>query len=297
MAETQLVCVGECMMELSERRGGSIHRAFGGDSLNTAIYARRSGAAVSYVTALGDDPFSGEMIAAWADEGLVTSTVRRVPGRLPGVYWIRTDARGERSFYYWRTEAPYRDLFRGPDAHAALADLRRADWLFITGISLAVLDVESRLGVFEAMRAVAERGGQVAFDVNYRPQLWEDVAEAASTIRIALSWSTIALPGIDDMRTVFGASTPEAALRQLQSFGVREAVVKVGAEGVHLSDGTQVPPARVERVVDTTAAGDSFNGAYLAARIAGEDPLAAAEKGQRMAAKVIQAPGAIIRRS
>ncbi len=216
MNNTSLICVGECMLELSERPDGSIVRAFGGDSLNTAVYARRRGVPVSYVTALGDDPFSGEMVAAWADEGLTTSTVRRVAGRVPGLYWIKTDAAGERSFSYWRDAAPYRDLFRVQSAHAAFADLRRAKWLYLTGISLAVLDVESRLGVFEAMREVVEAGGQVAFDINYRPQLWEDVAEAASTLQIALAWSTIALPGLEDMRTVFGATSAQAALRQLE---------------------------------------------------------------------------------
>lgn len=290
----QLVCVGECMLEMSERPDGSLARAFGGDSLNTAIYARRSGASVSYVTALGDDPFSGEMVAAWADEGLITSTVRREPGRVPGLYWIKTDAAGERSFHYWRDAAPYRDLFSGQGAGAALADLRRAKWLYLTGISLAVLDVESRLGVFEAMREVVEAGGQVAFDINYRPQLWEDVAEAASTLQIALAWSTIALPGLDDMRNVFGANTAEAALRQLQSFGVEEAVVKDGSAGVYLSSGEFIAAEPVANVVDTTAAGDAFNGAYLAARMAGSASSEAARNGQTMAARVIQAPGAII---
>jgi 2-dehydro-3-deoxygluconokinase len=294
--DEQLVCVGECMLEMSERPDGSLAKAFGGDSLNTAVYAARSGARVSYVTALGDDPFSGEMVAALGDEGLATSAVRRVEGRVPGLYWIKTDGEGERSFHYWRDNAPYRDLFRGRSAASALADLKRAKWLYITGISLAVLDVESRLGVFEAMRQVMESGGQVVFDINYRPQLWEDVAEAASTLQVALSWSTIALPGLDDMRTVFGTVTPNAALRQLESFGIQEAVVKDGASGVYLSDGAKIPAEPVTRVVDTTAAGDAFNGAYIAARISGNSTEAAAICGLALAAKVVQAPGAIIRR-
>ena len=292
----ELLCVGECMLELSERPGGHIAKAFGGDTLNTAVYAARSGVSVSYLTAMGDDPFSGEMIAAWNDEGVGIATIRRLAGRVPGLYWIKTDEAGERSFSYWRDAAPYRDLFRGPEAGVALAEMRRAKWLYLTGISLAVLDVESRLAVFEAMREVAEGGGQVAFDINYRPQLWEDTAEAASTLQVALAWSTIALPGLDDMRTVFGAGTAEAALRQLESFGVAEAVVKDGSAGVHLSGGAVIPAETVARVVDTTAAGDAFNGAYLAARMAGAPPASAAAAGQAMAAKVIQAPGAIIPR-
>ncbi len=128
------------------------------------------------------------------------------------------------------------------------------------------------------MRAVVEAGGQVAFDINYRPQLWEDVAEAASTLQIALAWSTIALPGLDDMGRVFGAGTAKAALRQLESFGVGEAVVKDGAAGVYLSGGELIPAEPVAKVIDTTAAGDAFNGAYLAARMAGKPPEAAAQR-------------------
>ena len=293
----RLLCVGECMLELSERADGSIAKAFGGDSLNTAIYAARSGADVAYLTALGDDPFSADMVAAWDAEGVDTGSVRRTPGRVPGLYWIKTDTAGERSFSYWRDQAPYRDLFRGRSGADALAEIAKADWLYLTGISLAVLDVESRLGVFEAMRQVVEAGGQVAFDINYRPQLWEDVAEAASTLQIALAWSTIALPGLEDMRTVFGAATPEAALRQLASFGVEEVVLKDGAEGVTLSDGNRIAAEAVARVVDTTAAGDAFNGAYLAARMTGATPTEAAINGQHMAAQVVQYPGAIIPRT
>ena len=296
MPAPDLISVGECMLEVSERADGRLVRGFGGDTLNTAVYAARSGAGVAYLTALGDDPFSAEMVQAWQAEGVATRLVRREPGRVPGLYWIKTDAAGERSFHYWRDRAPYRDLFRGPDAAAALADLRRAEWLYLTGISLAVLDVESRLAVLEAMRTVVEAGGQVAFDINYRPQLWEDAAEAASTLQVALAWSTIALPGLDDMRTVFGVATPTAALRQLQSFGVAEAAVKDGARGVHLSGGAILPAEPVPQVVDTTAAGDAFNGAYLAARMAGEPPEAAAAAGQKLAARVVQAPGAIIPR-
>lgn len=296
MSGPELVCAGECMLELSERADGSLVRSFGGDTLNTAVYAARSGASVAYLTALGDDPFSADMVQDWQVEGVATRLVRRAPGRVPGLYWIKTDAAGERSFHYWRDRAPYRDLFRGRDAAAALADLRKAEWLYLTGISLAVLDVESRLAVLEAMRAVVEAGGQVAFDINYRAQLWEDAAEAASTLQVALAWSTIALPGLDDMRTVFGAATPAAVLRQLQGFGVVEALVKDGASGVHLSGGALLPAEPVAKVVDTTAAGDAFNGAYLAARMAGQPPETAAAAGQRLAARVVQAPGAIIPR-
>src|SRR3546814_636067 len=114
----RIACIGECMIELSETAEGSsagcMQRTFGGDTLNTAVYLSRclkqaqdlnptgdgAAAEVHYVTALGDDPFSAEMLAAWRREGLQTGLVCRLPGRLPGLYIIRTDTAGDRTFHY-----------------------------------------------------------------------------------------------------------------------------------------------------------------------------------------------------
>ena len=99
---TRVACIGECMIELSELGDGRLSRTHGGDTLNTAVYLARLGVEVDYITALGDDPFSDDMLAGWRREGVGTAHVLRLPGRLPGLYLIRRDARGERSFFYWR---------------------------------------------------------------------------------------------------------------------------------------------------------------------------------------------------
>ena len=107
----RLAFIGECMIELrdADSTGDStMHRTFGGDTLNSAIYAVRclksSDAALEYVTILGDDPFSSEMLATWRAEGVGTELVTHLGGALPGLYAIRTDTAGERSFHYWRSE-------------------------------------------------------------------------------------------------------------------------------------------------------------------------------------------------
>ena len=80
---TRIASIGECMIELSQAAGGLLSRSYGGDTLNTAVYLARLGVAVDYVTALGDDPWSDEMVSAWRAEGVGTGHVVRVPGRLP----------------------------------------------------------------------------------------------------------------------------------------------------------------------------------------------------------------------
>src|SRR5436309_14397415 len=101
-AVTRVACIGECMIELRQASGDQLSRVYGGDALNTAVYLARLGLAVDYVTALGDDPISDEMVAGWAAEGVGTTRVARLPGKLPGLYMIQTDTAGERRFYHWR---------------------------------------------------------------------------------------------------------------------------------------------------------------------------------------------------
>lgn len=304
----RIASIGECMIELSETApgagssSGSMHRTFGGDTLNTAVYLARSlgnrAAEVHYVTALGDDPFSAEMLQAWQDEGLQTDLVFRLPGRLPGLYIIRTDETGERTFHYWRSAAAARELFRAEQAESLAGDLSGFDLVYLSGITLGILDAESRQRLFALLEAVKHAGCDVAFDTNYRPRLWQDRAEAQDAVSKVLSLAAISLPTFDDEAALFGDETPEATAARLHGLGVEEVVVKCGGEPCLISRKTggqeRVAGQRVARPVDTTAAGDSFNGAYLAARLGGAAPAEAAAAGHRLAARVIATKGAII---
>ncbi|MGR6980359.1 PfkB family carbohydrate kinase [Testudinibacter sp. P27/CKL/0425] len=77
------------MIELSVKESAP-KLAFGGDTLNTAIYLSRllraKNAEVHYVTALGQDSFSEQMLANWQQEGIRTELVQQLPDKLPGLY-------------------------------------------------------------------------------------------------------------------------------------------------------------------------------------------------------------------
>src|SRR4030081_3304031 len=120
---TQVASIGECMIELKQAGGGLYSRGYVGDTLNTAVYLARLGVAVDYITALGDDTLSDEMVAGWAAEGVGTSRVSRLPGKLPGLYMIQTDDNGERRFLHWRESAAARSLMYLPETDAILNSL------------------------------------------------------------------------------------------------------------------------------------------------------------------------------
>ncbi len=299
-----LAAIGECMVEATLDRAGPFagpaRLGFGGDSLNTAVYARRglpAAARVAYVTALGDDVFSDSMLAAWQDEGLDTALVYRLPGRRPGFYAIATDESGERRFYYWRREAAARALLEeGRDADLA-ARLQGSDMIYLSGITLAILGEDGRGRLLALLRDLREAGTAVAFDGNHRPALWPDPAAARAAYDAIGRLTDIALPTFDDEAALQGDVGPEVTARRWLGLGAREAVVKLGPAGCAVftpETRAEVPGHPVETVVDTTAAGDSFNGAYLAARLRGETPREAAARGCALAAQVIQHKGAII---
>lgn len=308
----RIASIGECMIELSESTEGSgepsggMQRTFGGDTLNTAVYLARSlrhataavAAEVHYVTALGDDPFSDEMQAAWRQECLETDLVFRLPGRLPGLYIIRTDAAGERSFHYWRSAAAARELLGGERPVALAEALTGFHLIYLSAITLAILDAESREHLFALLGRLRNSGSRIAFDSNYRPRLWATKAEAQEAVNRAYGLATIALPTFDDEAALFDDRDPADTLRRLQARGVEEVAVKAGQDPclVGFAGGAPAAVPISERVqpIDTTAAGDSFNAAYLAARLAGDAPEAAARAGHRLAARVIAVRGAII---
>lgn len=296
-----VVAFGECMIELRHAEGGLLRQSFGGDTLNTALYlSRLAGGAfeVCYASAVGDaDPFSQAMVASWEAEGIDTRFVERLPRELPGLYAIQVDASGERQFSYWRQNSAARKYF---DAAESLLerDEAQVDLLYISGISLAILPPSGRERLFALIDRLRSRGGQLVFDNNYRPRLWPSPAAARETYARAYTLADIALVTLGDEMDVLELRDEAVALEQVCAYPVPELVIKRGAEPttVRCADGSRLTVAaeRVERVVDTTAAGDSFGAGYLAARLHGKAPAEAARAGNRLAAAVIQCPGAII---
>ena len=297
---TRVACIGECMIELSEHADGTLTRAFGGDTLNTAVYLARLGVQVDYVTALGTDPFSEEMLSAWGAEGVGTGLVARVPGRMPGLYLIRTDAAGERSFFYWRDTAPVRQLLDLPEMGEIAVAIAAAGLVYLSGITLSLFDPASRDRLFALLARARAAGALIAFDTNFRPRGWPDRAEAQRAFNQAFRASDVVLAGVEDDALLYGSSDPERLAVRLQAAGVAEAVVKLGEPACHVvfaGGAEHVAAVPVASVVDTTAAGDSFAAGYLAARRAGRTPAEAARAGHRLAGAVIGHRGAIIPRA
>jgi len=295
---SKVACIGECMVELKQAGNGLLSRGFGGDTLNTAVYLARLGVGVDYITALGDDFLSDEMIAGWAAERVGTERVARVPGKLPGLYIIQTDDKGERRFLYWRDSAAARSLMDLPQTPEILDALADYDVVYLSAITLSLYGADGRARLFGALRRAREKGARFAFDTNFRARGWPDLDVARAVFQEAFATADIVLASTEDLLPLYPAITSEALLARVPG---AEVVLKLSEPASILRlEGSPYPikakPVEAP-VVDTTAAGDSFAAAYLAARLVGADPLEAARAGHRLAGVVVCHPGAIIPRA
>lgn len=293
----RVLAIGECMAELAPLdTPGDYRLGFAGDTFNTAWYLARlrPDVTVSYFTALGTDTLSTQMRAAFAASGIDDSHVRALPDGTVGLYLISLD-QGERSFSYWRGQSAARHLADDPEAlEQAFAD---ADLVYFSGITLAILAPSARETLLDLLRKARAAGKQIVFDPNLRPRLWSGAGEMTQSIMRAATVCDIALPSFEDEARWFDDADPEATIARYRAAGVGTVIVKNGANAVWFRQGEArgkvlVPP--LSHVVDTTAAGDSFNAAILA----GLDrdtplPLSIAFACE-LAGRVVQGKGALV---
>ena len=293
MASSRITFVGEGMVELRQAESDQYRLGYGGDTLNSAIHMARCGHDVAFASALGRDAFSERLRSAWEQEGLDCSTILTDPDRSAGLYAISLDAAGERSFAYWRSDSAARQLFALPGSGDLIERVERCEMLAFSLISLAVLPDDGKEALLSLAGRMKECSGRVAFDANYRPNLWENAQTAARWRDRAIAMATHGLPTFEDEKMIGGSIDAQSVAAHWKGLGCTEVVVKLGSEGCMLPDGELLAPAAILRPVDTSGAGDAFNAGYLSARLKGADPYEAARRGNALAAWVIMRPGAI----
>ncbi|BDX05450.1 sugar kinase [Planctobacterium marinum] len=289
--------MGECMIELKPIEQALMQQSFAGDVYNSAVYLKRSFPHInsSMVTAVGVDAMSDKMLQVFAQESLDIQFVFRHPEKVPGLYLIATDESGERSFTYWRNDSAARKIqhFLVPETVRQLAS---GDMFFLSGISLAVIEESARGAFWRTLEGLKRAGVRIVFDPNYRARLWRDKEQTRKQYDSAFRLADVVLPGLEDLSELYGFDSTAQVLRFCQDYDIAEIIIKNGPESVvSWCDGRhgehQVTP--VEQVIDTTSAGDAFNGVYLGARLSGITLDSAVQLAAVAAGTVIQHPGAI----
>ncbi|MGP4115144.1 sugar kinase [Streptomyces sp. 4N509B] len=293
-ARLDVVGVGEAMLLLQAPPPSLIEEAdtlsvsAAGAELNVCAAVARLGGRAAFLSAVGADAPGRRVRRAVRDLDVADALVREDPARPTGVFLRETPASGERRVTYYRAGSAASAL------DASAADLLTAGnaprAVVVSGLT-ASLGAGPRRLLERLARQAADTGAAVVLDVNLRPSLGLD--EALTTMRRMLPRVDLLVLGDDESGPLFGTTDPADVLAAAAAAGVGETVLKGGERGCWLRDdgGLRHVPAHPTRVVDTVGAGDAFLGAFLAARLAGARPLAAAGLGARIAAGVVARPG------
>jgi 2-dehydro-3-deoxygluconokinase len=293
----RIVSIGECMIEMSGGEDRTYRLGYAGDTLNTAWYLRAllsTDWSVDYVTALGEDRYSADIRGFLKENQIGTDHIQTVPSRRPGLYMIHQE-KGDRHFTYWRDQSAAKLL--ADDKTALAAAVEKAELVYFSGITLAILAPRARGRLLGAIVKARDSGAKIAFDTNIRPALWTSQRVMTGVLTAAASLCDIVLPTHSDEAPLFGDRSIDDTADRYLELGVEEVVVKDGSKPALIATAKErvtVAPKANANVVDATGAGDSFNGGYLSARLNGAGLAEAAEAAHATAGIVIGHKGALV---
>jgi 2-dehydro-3-deoxygluconokinase len=286
-----IVALGEPMLEFNQTRSGEPQylQGFGGDSSNMIIAAARSGAKTAYVTRVGDDPFGAMFVDLWKAEGVDTRGVA-VDREAPTAAYFVTHGDAGHDFHYLRAGSAASRMRPGDLPAALIAEGR---CFHASGVSMGISPTatDTVLAAFELARA---HGAKVSFDTNLRLRLWP-LARARALIAAAAGMADYFFPSLDDAQSLCALDDPEAIVDWSHALGAKTVFLKLGVNGVLVSDGGKREHIRGLSVatVDATGAGDCFCGAALARLAAGDSVWEAARYANAAAALATTGFGAV----
>lgn len=299
----KIACIGEAMIELSpynQEQPALKNLSFAGDSYNTAVTLSRLGADSAFLTRLGKDPYSQEILQRLHEENVETTGISYSDSKVPGLYMIHNQPDGERVFFYWRDNSAARDLFSNEGLAENASDyLQSCDWIYLSGISLAILNVAARKRLYLSLEKLKTQGKKICFDGNFRPRLWQTLGDAQASQMTMMELADIALLTLDDEEMLWGldGNAIQEAKNRYSFAEEKELVLKRGEKDVvviHKQKELRFPVPPVAKVIDTTAAGDTFNAGYLAGRMRSDDIERSVALANRCAGVIIQHRGGVI---
>ena len=287
-----LVSIGEPLIEFNRPREGDGRtwlQGFGGDSQNVAIAAARQGASAGYITSLGQDWMGDAFIELWQSEGVDASRITRHATAPTGVSFVTHGPAGHKFDYLRKNSAA---SLMTPDG-LPTDYIAAARFLHLSAIGQAISE-SARETCAAAVAAARAAGVKVSYDTNLRLRLW-DLDTARKTIDATIGRCDVALPSLEDSQQLTGLKEPDAIADHYLKLGAPLVALKMAAEGCLVATNTErfrVPGHRVE-AVDATGAGDTFDGAFLARLLAGDDLRTAARYANVAAALSTTGYGAV----
>ena len=251
----------------------------GGKGSNQAVAAAMAGAETHFISRLGQDPFADMAFATWGRAGVHPAVSQHADSYTGAAYIFIEDSTGNNAII----------ISPGAAAEIATGDID-ANAGLIRGAKVFVTQLEQPIPVALHALQMAKAAG-VTTILNPAP--------AASLPEGMLGYCDYVTPNESEAEALCGVAVTsvneaEVAARALRAMGAGAVIVTLGEKGALFHDGTRtvhVPPFYAGPVVETTGAGDAFNGGFAAALSEGMDPVAAVRFGSATAGISVTRPG------
>ncbi len=262
-----LVCLGEMLIDMfpaeTGRRLAEVSAFLpnpGGAPANVAVAAARLGASSAFIGKVGEDAFGRLLIETLEQEGVVTRGMRVDKGARTTMAFIAKPDAHTAEYVFYRN--PGADMLLRVDEldRELLAGTR----VFHFG-SISLIHEPSRGATRAALDLARAAGALISFDVNYRPSLWPDEAEALRLIKETLPLADLVKVNEAELALLSGTSELEAGSATLLAQGPQLVVVTLGAEGSYFRSAAGMGRARpfVVETVDAVGCGDAFTAGLL----------------------------------
>ncbi len=292
-----IIVIGEGLIELSCDVGLSLAKSFdkyyGGDTLAAAVAARRMGSKVGYITRVGCDYFKEYLMDSWQSEGIDISQVKLTEDTNNGLYMLARPKNSEKEFSYYRKKTAASKLTVDDISKKYFENAK----YFYTSGTTQSLSASAREAVKKAYCLSKELGLVTAYDPNYSPLISsvEDAKEYFNEINDNLD--ILFLNDRYDMHQILDNESIEAAIKNCWDLSIQTVIIKSSVKKGYYVGYTGeivfIPYFKSTDIVDTTSAGDAFNGGFLHAISSGRPPFYAAKFAAVVAGLQAEGIGAI----
>lgn len=272
-----IITIGESLIELSSdinlSLATSLDKYYGGDTLTTAVAAKRLGSKVGYITRVGCDYFKEFLLDSWQAEGLDISQVK-LSGEFNGLYLLARLKDGKKEFSYYRKKTAATKLSIDDISESYI---ERAKIFYTTGIAQS-LSLSAKEAVKKAYKIAKKKGVTTAYDPNYSPLICTPGEAREFFDDVISDVDILFLNAKNDISNLFEISSIEKALKDLWDMGINIVVIKSQkAGGYYTGYGGDIvfSEFHTKEIVDTTSSGDAFNGGFLHAIASGFSPFEA----------------------
>ncbi|GAB56615.1 2-dehydro-3-deoxygluconokinase [Glaciecola punicea ACAM 611] len=292
---TNIAILGEVMLEFSSTSERNYVLGISGDTYNTACTLAGLNISVTYITSLGEGQPAAIIRQDAQQRNVQILEPNSAFNKSAGLYIVYNDKDGERSFNYWRDDSAAKALFNNQDLLLPLLNqVKNHDYLYFSGITLALINTSNASIFIRFLEHYRQLGGKVIFDPNYRPSLWLNQAAATQAIKGILPHVDIYLPGYEEEEILFACTSSKDIFERLLAIDISETVIKNGSRNCsiiynHCLTTVSITPSK--NVIDTTGAGDTFNGGYIGARLAGLTPYDAVNFAAKAASQILLIKG------